>query len=83
MSPSLWVGHGALYNFIRNAATPQGRIYVDCGTREMSADGMRNLLVEKGYAEGRNFKYMREEGGDHSETAWGRRLPEALRFLLG
>jgi isoamylase len=82
MSPSLWVGHGALYNFVRNASTPPGRIYVDCGTREMSADGMRSLLQEKGYQVGRALRYVREEGGDHSEAAWGRRLPDALRFLL-
>jgi hypothetical protein len=26
--------------------------------------------------------YVREEGGEHTEAAWARRLPDALRFLL-
>jgi hypothetical protein len=29
------------------------------------------------------LKYVVEEGGQHTEAAWARRLPEALRFLLG
>lgn len=82
MSPSLWIGRGAMYAYVRHAPAPQGKVYLDCGTREMNADGMYDLLKEKGYGEGRNLKYVREEGGDHSEQSWGRRLPEAMRFLL-
>lgn len=82
MSPSLWVERGAIYAYVRHRPAPHGKIYLDCGTREMNAEGMRNALIEKGYREGQNLKYVREEGGEHSEAAWGRRLPEAMRFLL-
>ena len=32
---------------------------------------------------GNELKYVIVEGGQHSEAAWARRLPGALRFLLG
>jgi periplasmic divalent cation tolerance protein len=32
---------------------------------------------------GENLLYVEEEGGIHHESAWARRLPAALRFLLG
>jgi hypothetical protein len=43
---------------------------------------MAKILMEKGYKMGERLKYVREEGGEHTESAWARRLPEALRFLL-
>jgi len=43
---------------------------------------MRDLLVEKGYRAGENLIYREDEGGVHHESAWARRLPDALRFLL-
>jgi predicted alpha/beta superfamily hydrolase len=44
---------------------------------------MRALLVRKGYREGRTLLVVEDRGGRHNETDWGRRLPDALRFLLG
>jgi hypothetical protein len=35
-----------------------------------------------GYREGEDLMYVEERGGRHSEACWGRRLPQALRFLL-
>lgn len=44
---------------------------------------MRDLLREKGYREGRDLLYVEDEGAPHHESAWARRLPDALHFLLG
>ena len=54
MSPSIWFGQGAVINFIREARTPRGRIYLDVGTNEGAAtlrDARRlgRLLVRKGF----------------------------------
>ncbi len=46
------------------------------------ARAMRDLLVDKGYREGRDLLYVEDEGAPHHESAWARRLPDALRFLL-
>jgi predicted alpha/beta superfamily hydrolase len=43
----------------------------------------RDLLVRKGYREGRDLMYVEEEGAVHNEAAWAERLPKLLRFLLG
>ena len=34
MSPSIWFGHGAVLDFIEEARTPPGRLYLDVGTHE-------------------------------------------------
>ena len=81
MSPSLWVGRGVINQHLR---PPQDgdRIYIDNGTREGSARPLVALLREKGYQDQDNLMYVVEEGGQHTEAAWARRLPNALRFLL-
>lgn len=43
---------------------------------------MNALLVQKGYCPGENLLYVEEKGGIHHESAWARRLPNALQFLL-
>jgi pullulanase len=40
-------------------------------------------LVRKGYRDGENVLYVEEDGAPHHESAWARRLPDALRWLLG
>lgn len=82
LSPSLWVQRGRIYEYVRQAAFSPGRIYVDNGTREGSAQGIYDSLRDKGYRPDLDLKYVREEGGMHTESAWARRLPDALRFLL-
>lgn len=44
---------------------------------------MNNLLRRKGYRPSRSLLYVEEPAGIHHESAWARRLPRALRFLLG
>lgn len=82
MSPSIWVGRGAILRYLERAPFVAGRLYLDHGTREPGAEPLRALLLEKGYRPRRDFKYVAERGGQHNESAWARRLPTALRFLL-
>jgi len=79
MSPSLWVGRGLILEQVRESPVMPGRIYLDNGTHEPSAQRLVDLLRDKGYAD---FKYVVDEGGRHTEADWARRLPAALRFLL-
>lgn len=44
---------------------------------------MQRLLVKKGYRPRRDLLYVEEKGAGHNEEAWARRLPGALRHLLG
>lgn len=43
---------------------------------------MNNLLRRKGYRANESLLYVEEPAGIHHESAWARRLPRALRFLL-
>jgi predicted alpha/beta superfamily hydrolase len=84
LSPALWFARGAIHDYVLRRPYVSGRIYLDSGTRERV--GVRRMvgeLVGKGYHPGLDLLYVREEGGEHNEAAWARRLPNALRFLLG
>lgn len=82
LSPAYWIGGGAIHDLVERAPKHSGRLYLDNGTRENSARRMSALLIGKGYERDRDVKYVVEEGAEHNEQAWARRLPEALRFLL-
>src|SRR5438105_18192 len=63
------------------------RIYIAAGAAERAAyvadvERMIALLEAKGYGPDR-LRHVVEPGGAHHESAWARRLPDALRFLLG
>ena len=83
LSPAFWIGSGAMHDFVRKSEFVPGRVYIDHGTREYSPSKMRDVLTAKGYRLDHDLRYVREEGGEHNEAAWARRLPGALRFLLG
>jgi predicted alpha/beta superfamily hydrolase len=94
MSPAFWWSEGTFLPFV--AATPfvGGRIYMDVGDNENpevpgrreaylnDAIQMNALLQAKGYTPD-DLCFMVEAGASHHESAWARRLPAALRFLLG
>jgi predicted alpha/beta superfamily hydrolase len=82
MSPSLWIGHGAIYANLQDVPLVPGKLYVDNGTRETSSRRLYSFLVRKGYEPDVNLKYVVESDAEHTESAWARRLPDALRFLL-
>ncbi|MFN8276948.1 MAG: alpha/beta hydrolase-fold protein [Chitinophagales bacterium] len=62
--------------------------YFDCGTKTLDSlypsiqHRVDRILKKKGYAAA-NWVTQYADGDDHSEKAWRRRLPAALRFLLG
>jgi predicted alpha/beta superfamily hydrolase len=64
---------------------PRGRARVRPLVRRMLADARRmdELLRAKGYVPGRDLLFVEDAGGQHNEADWARRLPDALRFLLG
>jgi predicted alpha/beta superfamily hydrolase len=91
-SPAWWRDRRKTWAFLRDAPFAPGRVYIDTGTAETAVDPegyvrdarrLRDLIEAKGYVRDRDLLYVEEEGGIHHETAWARRLPAALRFLLG
>jgi predicted alpha/beta superfamily hydrolase len=88
-SPAFWYGDGPLFDIVANEDPPAARVYMDVGTKEDEDEDisrkyaddferMRDLLAERGV----DLHAVLDEGGIHHETAWARRLPDALRFLL-
>jgi predicted alpha/beta superfamily hydrolase len=94
LSPALWYARRAVFRIVGRAPFADARIYLDVGedelpgerakTRRYVADvtRMANLLESKGYGPDR-LRLVVEPGGTHHERHWARRLPDALRFLLG
>lgn len=88
LSPSLWFAGRAIFDVLEDAPYREGRVYVDSGTREgagqlLDVAHLREALLERGYSRGGNLLAVVEGNGRHSEEAWARRFPRALRFLLG
>lgn len=92
-SPSLWVGDGALLKDTERARLLPQRIYVGVGTKEsgdaatdkeavQEVKDLEAILKKKGFGPDR-LKVVVEEGAEHNENAWARRLPDALVFLYG
>jgi len=87
MSPSFWVANQAIFVDIAAQPTPDvSRIYLDAGAREdkgrvvEAVKKMAEHLVERGYDSDR-LMWRADPRGTHSEAAWRRRLPKALRFM--
>ncbi|MDQ3937550.1 MAG: alpha/beta hydrolase-fold protein, partial [Chloroflexota bacterium] len=87
LSPSLGWSDYRILRLIEERGLPPSRIHLDMGGREwrgMMADArrLRDLLLATGFHEGRDLHYVEERNARHHESAWARRLPGALRFLL-
>lgn len=95
MSPSIWVAPESVFSHVKHADFNTGRLYLDTGTAETTrklkryakafADNvvaLRLTLEARGYTQPERLKFVYEEGGQHNESSWARRLPDALRFLL-
>ena len=73
-----------------DVGTAEGVGLVDAGSSQQSFASqyvaqvrkMNHLLLGKGYRAGHDLRYVEEAEGIHHESAWARRLPDALRFLL-
>lgn len=96
MSPSLWFAGGAITLYAARALPTGGRLYLDAGTAEAGPRGgtaharrfcrdvrrLHRIALKQGYRDGQTVHYVEERGAPHHESAWARRLPHALRFLL-
>lgn len=82
MSPSLWVHRFAILDEARRAKLDGALVYLDHGTREQTARPMLQALQERGMVNGENLLFVAEKGATHTEAAWARRFPTAVRFLL-
>jgi predicted alpha/beta superfamily hydrolase len=85
MSPSIWFGQGSILDFINEARTPPGRLYLDVGTQEGAGtlkDARRagRLLVRKGFSRDRRARRPRaaRSGPDRRSTQGGK---PRLRYL--
>jgi predicted alpha/beta superfamily hydrolase len=85
MSPSIWFGQGAVLDFIEEARTPPGRLYVDAGTQEgagtlRDARRLGRLLMRKGFARDRRRRRPRA-AYDGPDRRGGHRGPPRLRYI--
>jgi predicted alpha/beta superfamily hydrolase len=92
MSPAFWWDE-SLYDLAATTPRRDGRIWMDVGSDEHPENPertkayleafarMSNILRARGYDKSRLHTIV-EPGARHHETAWARRLPGMLRFLL-
>jgi predicted alpha/beta superfamily hydrolase len=92
MSPAFWWDE-SLYDLAATTPRRDGRIWMDVGSDEHPENPertkayleafarMSTILRARGYDKSR-LHTMVEPGARHHETAWARRLPDMLRFLL-
>jgi predicted alpha/beta superfamily hydrolase len=81
LSPALsWLGE-RMFDYVASHDV-RGRIYLDSGGRERGAADMQRL-GELLRAKAAELHVVLEPDGAHDEAAWARRLPAALRYLIG
>lgn len=76
---------------VEGTATPPQKVqwYIDNGgmglERELQPgiDAMFVALREKGYRSGKDYFWYQEPEAEHNEAAWAKRLPIALKLLIG
>ena len=92
-SPVLGVGNGQLLKDAEQAKQLPQKMFVAMGTKEThdaaynaelvkDTEELQTILRKKGMGPTR-LKVVIDEGATHNESAWSRRLPEALIFLYG
>ncbi len=94
-SPVLNVGDDQLLKDAQKAKLLPERIFIGVGTSEslkgdpkqaaervQNVEELEKILRKKGMTPNR-LRVVIEEGGEHNESAWSRRLPDAMLFLYG
>lgn len=90
-SPAFWTSPNFMKAVMDGKKKPDLRIYMDMGTKEtgntrgdywQDALAVREALLRQGWVEGKEFLWNPGEGDLHNETAWAKRLPAALSFML-
>jgi predicted alpha/beta superfamily hydrolase len=92
-SPSLWTANRQIIKQSRTTERWPERIFLAIGTAEAGradrdrsvVDDVRELagIMRRAGLDHRRLDLVIDEGATHHESAWARRLPEALRFLFG
>jgi predicted alpha/beta superfamily hydrolase len=93
-SPAFWwTSDDRWFDLVEHTPAPAARIYLDVGDAEMPEDEQTRRRYVDGFErmsellrqrfDDRSLRTVLEPGGAHHETDWARRLPDALRFLLG
>jgi predicted alpha/beta superfamily hydrolase len=81
LSPAFWWLGERMFDYVA-ARGVTGRVYMDVGGRERGVDDMHRMadLLRRTAAD---LHVVVEPDDAHEESAWARRLPGALRYLLG
>ncbi len=92
MSPSFWFAQRGVFDFVAKEPNPyRSRVYLDAGAREgrgklvgLVAEMARHL-ESRGWGPAGDLRllFRADPRGTHDEAHWRRRLPKALRFLVG
>ena len=91
MSPSVWWANLAILREVRNLRHKSAeKIWLDVGTHEgqnphacvQHTVMLRDALIDKGWQLGRDLAFVEDQGAEHNEQAWGRRMRDALPFLF-
>lgn len=92
-SPSLWAANRQIIKQSRAVRRWPERIFLATGTAEAGradrdrsvVDDVRELagIMRRAGLDNRRLHLVIDEGATHHESAWARRLPEALTFLFG
>lgn len=91
-SPTIWVGMGQLIRDTSPLVTFPRKVFMAFGAAELPEGkgreaglAMLDQVVTNFRAAGyddQQFRYVLEEGAKHTESAWAKRLPDALKFLF-
>jgi predicted alpha/beta superfamily hydrolase len=91
-SPTIWVGMGQLIRDTSPLVAFPQKVFMGFGAAELAGDGqakglaMLDQVVTNFRAAGyddKTFRYVLEQDAKHTESAWAKRLPDALKFLFG
>ena len=91
-SPTIWVGMGQLIRDTAPLVAFPRKVFMGFGAAELAGDGrkaglaMLDRVVANFRAAGyddQSFRYVLEGDAKHTESAWAKRLPDALKFLFG
>lgn len=88
LSPALWYADGEIFRWLARQPAPVGRLYLDIGGAEgddelYDARRMRDLLLDRGWVMGGTLEYFEDPDAGHDEAAWGRRVAEQWKALVG
>lgn len=90
MSPAYKIGQYDYVSRVMNDSAKRDlKLYIDnggLGLEEILQPGVTQMisaLKQKGYIDGKDFIFIKDDNAEHNEAAWAKRLPGALRFLFG